>query len=119
MPDTNSPPARIARGLDAEVIISGGGPVGLCLAALLTAQKVAVVVLEAEDDVLRDLRASTFHPPTLDMLDGLGVAAPLIAQGLQAPRFQYRSKTHGLLAEFDFSSIADATRHPFRLQCEQ
>jgi 3-(3-hydroxy-phenyl)propionate hydroxylase len=53
------------------------------------------------------------------MLDELGAAAPLIAQGLKAPRFQYRSRQHGLLAQFDFGRIADATRHPYRVQCEQ
>src|SRR5262249_30099971 len=53
------------------------------------------------------------------MLGTLGVAEALIAQGLKAPSFQYRTKKHGLLAEFDFSVIADATAHPYRLQCEQ
>ena len=53
------------------------------------------------------------------MLDALGAAEPLIAQGLKAPTFQYRTKKHGLLAEFDFAAIADATAHPYRLQCEQ
>ena len=64
-------------------------------------------------------RASTFHPPTLDMLDALGAAKPLIAQGLTAPKFQYRTMRHGILAQFDFGTIADATAHPYRLQCEQ
>ena len=53
------------------------------------------------------------------MLHALGAAEPLIAQGLKAPTFQYRTKKHGLLAEFDFAAIADATQHPYRLQCEQ
>jgi 3-(3-hydroxy-phenyl)propionate hydroxylase len=53
------------------------------------------------------------------MLDKLGAAAPLIAQGLKAPAFQYRTKAQGLLAQFDFASIADATGHPFRVQSEQ
>ena len=52
------------------------------------------------------------------MLDDLGAAGPLIAQGLIAPKFQYRSRD-GLIAQFDFGAIADATAHPFRLQCEQ
>ena len=42
-----------------------------------------------------------------------------MAQGLKAPTFQYRTKKHGLLAEFDFAAIADATQHPYRVQCEQ
>src|SRR5262249_57749907 len=58
-------------------------------------------------------------PSTLDMLDRLGAAAALVAQGLIAPQFQYRSKRHGVLAQFDFSAIADATGHPYRVQCEQ
>src|SRR6185503_3975299 len=38
---------------------------------------------------------------------------------LKAPTFQYRTKKDGLLAEFDFATIADATAHPFRVQSEQ
>jgi 3-(3-hydroxy-phenyl)propionate hydroxylase len=38
---------------------------------------------------------------------------------LIAPQFQYRSKRHGVLAQFDFGAIADATGHPYRVQCEQ
>ena len=53
------------------------------------------------------------------MLHALGAAEPLLAQGLKAPTFQYRTKTQGLLAEFDFAAIADATQHPYRVQCEQ
>src|SRR5262249_44203852 len=63
--------------------------------------------------------ASTFHPPTLDMLHALGAAAPLIAQGLVAPKFQYRTKRDGILAQFDFGALADVTRHPYRVQSEQ
>jgi 3-(3-hydroxy-phenyl)propionate hydroxylase len=36
-----------------------------------------------------------------------------------APKFQYRNRRDGLIAQFDFGDIADQTRHPFRLQCEQ
>ncbi len=102
-----------------HVIIVGAGPVGLVTANLLIDEGIPVSLVEACGDLPRDLRASTFHPPTLDMLDDLGVTQPLIAQGLLAPKFQYRSKQHGLIAQFDFAGIADVTRHPFRLQCEQ
>jgi 3-(3-hydroxy-phenyl)propionate hydroxylase len=102
-----------------RVLIAGAGPVGLVAAAHLARSGVPVTVFEQGRDLSEESRASTFHPPTLDMLDELGAAAPLIAQGLKAPTFQYRSKKHGLLAEFDFAAIADATQHPYRLQCEQ
>ena len=51
---------------DAEVVIAGGGAVGLTAALLLARAGIAVAVLEQEAAVNRDLRASTFHPPTLD-----------------------------------------------------
>ena len=102
-----------------RVLIAGAGPVGLVAAANLVRHGIPVTVLEAGPDLSDESRASTFHPPTLDMLDDLGVTRPLIAQGLLAPKFQYRSKQHGLMAQFDFAGIADVTRHPFRLQCEQ
>ena len=102
-----------------RVLIAGAGPVGLVAAAHLARGGVPVTVFEAGPNLSEESRASTFHPPTLDMLHALGAAEPMIARGLKAPAFQYRSKTHGLLAQFDFAAIADATAHPFRLQCEQ
>jgi 3-(3-hydroxy-phenyl)propionate hydroxylase len=101
-----------------RVLIAGAGPVGLTAAADLVRRGVPVTVLEAGDDLSTESRASTFHPPTLDMLAELGAAEPLIAQGLRAPEFQYRNKA-GLIAQFDFGAIANVTKHPFRLQCEQ
>jgi 3-(3-hydroxy-phenyl)propionate hydroxylase len=102
-----------------RVLIAGAGPVGLVAGAHLARAGVPVTVFEEGNDLSIESRASTFHPPTLDMLDELGAAKPLIAQGLICPTFQYRTKKHGLLAEFYFSAIADATRHPYRLQSEQ
>jgi 3-(3-hydroxy-phenyl)propionate hydroxylase len=102
-----------------RVFIAGAGPVGLVAAANLVRHGVPVTVFEAGSALSEESRASTFHPPTLDMLDVLGAAKPLIAQGLKAPQFQYRSKQHGLLAQFDFNVIADATDHPYRVQSEQ
>jgi 2-polyprenyl-6-methoxyphenol hydroxylase-like FAD-dependent oxidoreductase len=101
-----------------RVFIAGAGPVGLVAAANLVRRGVPVTVFEAGPALAEESRASTFHPPTLDMLDEFGATAPLIAQGLIAPRFQYRSRD-GVIATFDFAAIADATRHPFRVQAEQ
>ena len=105
--------------IEERVLIAGAGPVGLVAAANLVRNGVPVTVFEAGRDLSEESRASTFHPPTLDMLDRLGAAKPLIAQGLVAPAFQYRSKQHGILAQFDFGMIADVTGHPYRVQCEQ
>lgn len=102
-----------------RVFIAGAGPVGLVAAAALVRRGVPVTVFEAAPELSKESRASTFHPPTLDMLDDLEVARDLVAAGLIAPRLQYRSKRDGVIAAFDFSGISDLTRHPYRLQCEQ
>ena len=102
-----------------RVLVAGAGPVGLVTAANLVRHGFPVTVFEGGPDLSIESRASTFHPPTLDMLADLGVVKPLISQGLTAPKFQYRNRRNGMIAQFDFGAIADATRHPFRLQCEQ
>jgi len=101
------------------VLIAGAGPVGLVAAADLVQRGIPVTVLEASTALSEESRASTFHPPTLDMLDSLDSAEDLIATGLVAPKFQFRSKRHGVIAEFDFGAIADRTQHPYRVQSEQ
>ena len=103
----------------APIIIAGAGPVGSTLALALGRAGLPVLLLEKEPDLPVDLRASTFHPPSLDMLDELGVAKQMIAQGLVVDRYQYRDRKTGEIAEFDMSIISDETRHPFRLQLEQ
>ncbi len=102
-----------------RVLIAGAGPVGLSAAACLTQAGIPVTVFEAEDALPENLRASTFHPPTLDMLAPFGATQGLIDQGLIAPKFQFRDRANGCLVEFDFAILKDDTAHPFRVQCEQ
>src|SRR5690606_4434157 len=101
------------------VIIAGAGPVGMVAAADLLRQGIPVTVFEKMNSLSLESRASTFHPPTLDKLDDLGSAEPLIAQGLKAPTVQYSSTQDGELGTFNFSAISDLTRHPYRVQSEQ
>src|ERR1700712_419781 len=101
------------------IIIAGAGPVGMVAAADLVRQNIPVLLLEKSDALGSESRASTFHPPTLDMLEDLGFASTLIAQGLIAPTVQYSSSEDGVLGTFDFAAISDLVRHPFRLQAEQ
>jgi len=101
------------------IAIVGAGPVGLVLALLLHRAGHDAQVLEADEDISGQLRASMLHPPTLDMLARLGLAVPLIEQGLVTRQWQIRRLEDGARAVFDLSAIADDTDHPFRLQVEQ
>jgi 3-(3-hydroxy-phenyl)propionate hydroxylase len=101
------------------VIVVGAGPVG-CTAALALAQAgVPVTLIEAETALPKDMRASTFHPPTLDLIAPFGLTERLIPQGIIAPRYQYRDRISGEYAEFDLGLLDGIVAHPYRLQCEQ
>ena len=110
---------RVTGDNEAEVLIAGGGPVGLTAALLLARAGISVAVLEQEPRISLDLRASTFHPPTLDMLATLGLADKLVAEGIPCPHWQIRLHPSGERAVFDLGVLAAETRHPYRLQCEQ
>jgi 3-(3-hydroxy-phenyl)propionate hydroxylase len=102
-----------------QILIVGAGPVGTVMATLLAGAGIDTVVLESGDDCAQDMRASTFHPPTLEMLDEIGVASMLLERGLKAPVYHWRDRRSGEIIDFDLSEIADRTRYPFRIQCEQ
>ncbi len=101
------------------VIVAGAGPVGCTVALRLAQAGIPVRLLEGLPELPETLRASTFHPPSLDMLDELGMAKPLEAQGLVCRKYQYRDRRTGEIAEFDLGVLRDDTRHPYRLQAEQ
>ena len=64
-----------------QVVIAGAGPVGSVAAISLAQRGIDVILLEAGPDCAQDLRASTFHPPTLEMLDEIDVTSALINEG--------------------------------------
>ena len=101
------------------VIVAGAGPVGCAAALYLAKHGIETLILEGEEDLPEDLRASTFHPITLDMLDDLDLTPRLTRIGLVCQTYQYRDRRTGEYALFDLSLLAGETRHPFRLQVEQ
>jgi 3-(3-hydroxy-phenyl)propionate hydroxylase len=102
-----------------EVLVAGAGPVGTIAAARLASMGIDVMLCEAQPSCAHDLRASTFHAATMEMLHEIDAAEPLIERGLKAPVYQMRDRRTGHRLAFDLTEIADRTPFPFRLQCEQ
>jgi 3-(3-hydroxy-phenyl)propionate hydroxylase len=90
------------------VVIAGGGPAGMMLAAELALAKVDVAVVERRPDhVLADSRAGGFHSRTIEVLDQRGVADRFLAEGQTA-----QVATFGTTV-LDMSDFP--TRHPYSL----
>src|SRR5436305_13863374 len=102
-----------------RIIVVGAGPVGLTAALALGRRGIPTVLLAAEPELVMELRGSTFHPPTLDLLDEFDIVPRMIDIGLKAPTWQFRDRETGPVATFDLSLLAGDTNHPYRVQCEQ
>ncbi len=102
-----------------KILVVGAGPVGAIAAYRLALAGLDVALLESDSSHPEDMRASTLHPPTLAMLNELGVLDALEAQGLRAPIYAYRNRRTGNVLAFDMAEISDLTPYPYRLQCEQ
>ena len=102
-----------------KVIVAGAGPVGLLTALALARQDIPVLVLEAEAGLTMDLRAGTYHPPSLEMMAPYGITEEMHKTAIKVPRWQLRDRKEGLIVEWDVSMIADLTPYPYRLHLEQ
>ncbi|MFK7887957.1 MAG: FAD-dependent oxidoreductase [Gammaproteobacteria bacterium] len=105
--------------IETDVLVVGAGPVGTVAAYALAKRGINVALCEAGNTCAPDLRASTFHSPTLEMLDELDVATEIIELGLKAPTYHFRERSTGQTVEFDLTELAGETRFPYRVQCEQ
>jgi 2-polyprenyl-6-methoxyphenol hydroxylase-like FAD-dependent oxidoreductase len=90
------------------VVIAGGGPAGMMLAAELALAKVDVAVLERRPDhVLVGSRAGGFHSRTIEVLDQRGVADRFLAEGQAAQAAMFATTV------LDMSDFP--TRYPYSL----
>ena len=90
------------------VVIAGGGPTGMMLAAELALAKVDVAVIERRPDhVLVGSRAGGFHSRTIEVLDQRGVADRFLAEGQVAQASMIGTTV------LDMSDFP--TRHPYSL----
>ena len=96
-----------------DVVIVGGGPVGLWLACELALAKVKVAVLERRTERVVQSRALAIHGRTLEVFSLRGLADRFLARGRPVPSMHFGA----LDTRLDFSVID--TRFPFMLVLPQ
>jgi 3-(3-hydroxy-phenyl)propionate hydroxylase len=94
-----------------DVMICGGGPVGLALALALAEHGIASVVVDADTTVCQGSRAICLSRRTLDILDRLGVVDGFLQKGLGWTRGRSFYRTAEVLA-FDMPHGSDDRFYP-------
>jgi 3-(3-hydroxy-phenyl)propionate hydroxylase len=103
-----------------RVVVVGAGPVGMVCALALNRRGVPVTVFEQEPAPVEDQRAATIHPPTLEMLDALGVTKKIVPLGMVSTTYRFHDRVSGeVVAEFDLDRMRDEFAFPYVLQYEQ
>src|SRR3981189_850641 len=104
----------------ARVVVVGAGPVGMVCALALNKRGIPVTVFEQEPAPVKDQRAASIHPPTLELLDAIGITEKIIPLGLVSAKYRFHDRgTQSVVAEFDLDCMRDEFKFPFVLQYEQ
>jgi 2-polyprenyl-6-methoxyphenol hydroxylase-like FAD-dependent oxidoreductase len=101
------------------VVVAGAGPVGLFAALGLARAGVPVLVVEALEAIPRSPRAIVYHPPTLRVLDRLGVLADGLQVGVCKYDYQFRDRAGTVLARMNIRVLAGLTDYLYNLHLGQ
>ncbi|KAF8077953.1 hypothetical protein FPV67DRAFT_1570587 [Lyophyllum atratum] len=102
------------------ILIVGAGPTGLAAAISLVKQGFHDLLIVEESATKGEAsRAMTIHAATLEALDTIGCAEPLVEIGIKGSGMQIGDRNAPLLMGAEFSSLAPYTRFPFVLLIPQ
>ena len=99
-----------------DVIVVGGGPVGILLAGLLAVRGLDVEVLERRSEPSRRSRAIGIHPPSMRALEELGLADAVVGRAVRIRSGEVRCDGRAL-GRLTFRERAG--RHPFVVSLPQ
>ncbi len=97
---------------DCDVLISGGGPTGVTLGLLLAQKGVSVIIVEKEADIYPLPRAAHIDHEVVRILQGAGIADPIMATCRQADRYDFLNAAGKILLRFDTSGELGAGGWP-------
>jgi len=102
-----------------DVVIIGGGPVGLISALGLAQAAVRVSVIEAEPHVVNSPRAAVHFWSVLDGLERLGVLAEAEAAGVRKQDYTYLVRSTGERIEYSMKVLEGHVPRPYNLHLSQ
>lgn len=102
-----------------NVLIVGGGPVGLMTALGLARENVSVTVIEAENEVVYSPRAISYAWPILPGLEVYGVLDDMMKVGHTLDERSWRIFKTGEMITYNHDAVRDITDRPYNLTLGQ
>jgi 2-polyprenyl-6-methoxyphenol hydroxylase-like FAD-dependent oxidoreductase len=104
---------------DADFIVVGAGPVGLCTALGLARANASVVVIDADEQLNDSPRAMTYTDPTLRLFERLGLIEAAEEVGLRNQFLNFVWPAHDLVVKIDFHKAEPDRKYPYNLHFGQ
>lgn len=102
-----------------QVVIIGGGPVGLMCALGLVKQGIQVAVLEKDSEITYTPRAIAYAWPIFSGLEYFGVLDDMLAEGQIVDKRSWRILQTDETVSYDHSSVRGLTDRPYSLTLGQ
>lgn len=101
------------------MLVVGAGPAGLATAISLATHGIRVVIVDALAEGLKGARAAIVHAHTLEELDSLHCATPLVKAGIPSSKIVMYDEKGKALVTVAFDELKDDTRFPMGLLISQ
>jgi 3-(3-hydroxy-phenyl)propionate hydroxylase len=92
--------------LDTDVVIVGGGPVGVAIAILLAQRNIRSVIVESHDGIYPMPRAVHLDDEVYRIVNRLGIGEAFIGISRSAPGLRLVDRNHKTIAQFDRKAIS-------------
>jgi 2-polyprenyl-6-methoxyphenol hydroxylase-like FAD-dependent oxidoreductase len=104
---------------DDRVLVVGAGPVGLLAALGLARQGVDVTLIESGSAISQAPRASGYHPPTLGLLDRMGLIEDAREIAYRSEIIHFRFPSTGGIVPMSLAALSGRVAHPYFLHLGQ